>query len=60
MEFWLLVVISILLILIFILLFKLFLVQKTAREIEAQFAERLMTETNTLIDISYQDKNMRR
>lgn len=33
MEFWLLVVISILLILIFILLFKLFLVQKTAREI---------------------------
>lgn len=60
MEFWLLVVISILLILIFILLIKLFLVQKTAREIEAQFAERLMTETNTLIDISYQDKNMRR
>ena len=60
MEFWLLVVISILLILIFILLFKLVLVQKTAREIEAQFAERLMTETNTLIDISYQDKNMRR
>lgn len=59
MEFWLLVVISILLILIFILLIKLFLVQKTAREIEAQFAERLMTETNTLIDISYQDKNMR-
>lgn len=60
MEFWLLVVISILLILIFILLIKLFLVQKTAREIEAQFAERLMTETNTLIDTSYQDKNMRR
>lgn len=60
MEVWLLVVIGILLIIIFILLAKLFFVQKTAREIEFQFAERLMTETNTLIDISYQDKNMRR
>lgn len=60
MEFWLLVVIGILLIIIFILLIKLFLVQKTAREIDAQFAERLMTETNTLIDIPYQDKTMRR
>lgn len=60
MEFWLLVVIGILTIFIFILLVKLFLIQKTAREIEAQFAERLMTETNTLIDISYQDKTMRR
>lgn len=60
MEFWLLVVIGILLIVIFILLIKLFLVKKTAREIDAQIAERLMTETNTLIDISYQDKTMRR
>lgn len=60
MEFWLLVIIGILTILIFILLVKLFLIQKTAREIEEQFAERLMTETNTLIDISYQDKTMRR
>lgn len=59
MEFWLLVIIGILTILIFILLVKLFLIQKTAREIETQFAERLMTETNTLIDISYQDKTMR-
>lgn len=60
MEFWLLVVIGILLIVIFVLFIKLFLIQKTAREIETQFAERLMTETNTLIDISYQDKTMRR
>lgn len=60
MEFWLLAVIGILLMIIFVLLIKLFLVQKTVREIEAQFTERLMTETNTLIDISYQDKNMRR
>lgn len=58
MEFWLLVVIGILIIFIFILLVKLFLIQKTAREIETQFAERLMTETNMLIDISYQDKTM--
>lgn len=34
--------------------------QKTAREIETAFAERLMTDTNTLIDISYQDKTMRK
>ncbi len=60
MEFWLLVVIGILLIIIGALIIKLFLVQKTAREIEIQFAERLMTETNTLIDISHQDKTMRR
>ena len=58
MEVWLLVVIVILLIIIFALAIKLFLIQKTAREIEVQFAERLMTETNTLIDISYQDKTM--
>lgn len=60
MEFWLLVVIGILLICIGALIIKLLLVQKTAREIEIQFAERLMTETNTLIDISHQDKTMRR
>lgn len=58
MEFWLLVVIGILLIVIFVLFIKLFLIQKTAREIETQFAERLMAETNTLIDILYQDKTM--
>lgn len=46
------------LIVIYILLIKLFLTLKTAREIEVQFTERLMTETNTLIDISYQDKTM--
>ncbi len=60
MEFWLLVVIGILLICICALIIKLFLVQKTARDIEIQFSERLMTETNTLIDISHQDKTMRR
>ena len=59
MEFWLSVVIGILLI-ILVLSIKIFLVQKSAREIETAFAERLMTDTNTLIDISYQDKTMRK
>lgn len=58
MEFWLLAIIGILIIVIFILFIKLFLLQKTAREIEIQIADRLMTETNTLIDIPYQDKTM--
>lgn len=60
MEFWLLVVIGILLIIILVLSMKLLLVHKTAREIEAAFAVRLTTETNTLIDISYRDKTMRK
>lgn len=60
MEFWLLVVIGILLVIIIILSIKILLVQKAAREIETAFAERLTTDTNTLIDISYQDKAMRK
>lgn len=60
MEFWLLVVIGILLIIILVLSMKLLLVHKTAREIESAFAERLTTETNILIDISYRDKTMRK
>ena len=58
MEFLLLVVIGILLIFILVLCIKLLLMQKTAREIATAFAERLITETNTLIDISYRDKTM--
>ena len=42
----------------FSLVIKLFFVHKTVREIEAQFTERLMTETNTLIDISHRNKIM--
>lgn len=60
MEFWLLVVIGILLIIIFVISIKILLMQKAAREIETAFAERLMTDTNTLIDISYQEKTMRK
>lgn len=60
MEIGLIIVIGILLLIIFILLLKLFLVEKAAREIQEAFAERLTTETNTLIDVSCRDKNMRK
>lgn len=60
MEFWLFIVIGILLIIIIILSIKILLLRKDAREIETAFAERRMTDTNTLIDISYQDKTMLR
>lgn len=60
MEFWLWAAIGILAGVVLALLIKLFLMRKTAREIEAEFARRLTADTNTLISISYQDKTMRR
>ena len=57
---WLWVLTGILLCIIFILLFKLFMLKKTAEEIQSQFAEKLKTETNTLISISQSDKTMRK
>lgn len=60
MEIGLIIVSGILLLIIFSLLLKLFLVEKAAREIQEAFAERLTTETNTLIDVSCRDKNMRK
>ena len=39
---------------------KSFLVKKAAAEIDCGFADRLMTDTNTLIDISSNDKHMRK
>ena len=44
---------------ILLLWFRLFSIKKTAKEIEREFAQRLMTETNTLIDIPYRDETMR-
>lgn len=44
---------------ILLLWFRLFSIKKTAKEIEREFAQRLMTETNTLIDVPYRDKTMR-
>lgn len=56
---WLWITISCLIIIIFILLLKLYLLQKSAREIEAAFNEKFITDSNTLIDISSKDKYMR-
>lgn len=60
MELWLWAVIGIMTIIILALLVKIHLLQKAAREIEDAFVERLITDTNTLIDISTDDKHMRR
>ncbi|MDE5605049.1 MAG: HAMP domain-containing histidine kinase [Eubacterium sp.] len=54
------VVIGIMAVVIIALLLKIILLKKSAREIETAFADRLITDTNTLIDISSSDKNMRR
>ena len=60
MEFWLCVLIGILIIIIFALVVKIILLQKSADEIAAEFADRLTTDTNTLIGISSRDRHMRR
>jgi len=59
MVFWLWAVIGVLVCVILGLLVKLYLMRKSAREIEAEFALRLTTDTNTLIDISSRDRCMR-
>lgn len=46
-------------IVIAVLLIKIRRMQKSADEISAAFSERLETETNTLVDISSQDRHMR-
>jgi len=56
---WLWITISCLMIIIFILLLKLYLLQQSAREIETAFNEKLITDSNTLINISSKDKYMR-
>ena len=59
MEIWLWAVIGIMAVIIAALLVKIHILQKAAEEIEDAFAERLITDTNTLIDISCRDKYMR-
>lgn len=49
-----------LILVIFILSVKIYLLQKSAGEIADAFAERLVTDTNTLIDISSRDRSMRK
>lgn len=60
MNVWLWIAIGILIAIIIILSAKVHLMQKSAREIETAFADRLVTDTNTLIDISSGDRDMRR
>lgn len=57
---WLWVIIGIMALVIIALSIKLCLMKKSAKEIEQGLAEKLMTETNTLIGISSGDKEMRR
>lgn len=59
MEVWLWAVIVIFAIVTIALLVKIHLLQKAAKEIENAFADRLITDTNTLIDISCRDRYMR-
>ncbi|MCM1192849.1 MAG: HAMP domain-containing histidine kinase [Butyrivibrio sp.] len=59
MEIWLWALLGIMAVFILALLIKIHLLQKAAREIETAFADRLITDTNTLIDISTGDKYMR-
>ena len=59
MEIWLWVTISILIVMIIGLFVKVHILQKSIKEIAAAFADRLVTDTNTLIDTSSSDKNVR-
>ena len=58
MELWLWVSIGILVAIIIALSVKVHILQKSANEIEIAFADRLVTDTNVLIDISSSDKNV--
>lgn len=50
---------GILVVIIIMLSIKIYLMEKSVREIMEAFADRLKTDTNILIDISSRDKNMR-
>lgn len=59
MVVWLWVSVGLSALLLMALLVKIYMLRKAAREIEDAFADRLITDTNTLIDISSSDKHMR-
>lgn len=59
MEFWLWALCGVFFITIVFLLLKLYMIRKSAIEISTAFAERLMTDTNTLINLSSRDRRMR-
>lgn len=59
MENWLWAGIGILAVAVAALFLKVYFLKKAAKEIKAAFADRLVTDTNNLIDISSGDKDMR-
>jgi len=59
MERWLWAFIGIMAMIIIALLVKIHILRKAAKEIETAFADRLITDTNTLMDLSTGDKYMR-
>lgn len=59
MEFWLWITIGIMAVVIIALILKNHILRKSAKEIKDTFAEKFMTDTNTLIDISCGDRYMR-
>ncbi len=59
MDIWLWALFGIMALTIIVLLMKIRILQNAAKEIETAFADKLTTETNTLIDISTNDKHMR-
>ncbi len=60
MEIWLWVMIGIMALAIIALLIKIYFLQRAAKEIADAFADRLITDTNTLIDLSCNDRYMRK
>ena len=59
MKIWVWVSVGILVAIIIALLVKVYILQKSVKEIEIAFADRLITDTNVLIDISSNNKHMR-
>ena len=60
MEIWLSVICGLLTVVICALFIKICLMKKSVREIEEKLSEKLQIETNTLIDISSRDEDLRR
>lgn len=60
MEIWLPVICGILAVIICALFIKIYLMKKSVREIGEKLSEKFQTETNTLIDISSRDEDLRR
>ena len=60
MEHLLLIIIGILLLIIFALSAKVYFLRKSAQEISEAFRDRLTADTNTLIDVSTRDPDMRK